>query len=331
MSLLGPADTCREPRHVMRVTSAFVFGATGQVGYFLVPQLVERGFKVFALTRKQVTCGEGDHPRLRWLTYTPMKLLALLGQNSGAAIYLGPLPSVLPVLADLHRLGVWRLIAFGTTSGFYKRASADPDERQSISEIIAAEDQLASLCQPYGIRWTLFRPTLIYGCGRDGNITFIANWVRRFGFFPLFAEGRGLRQPVHAADLAQACVDALENERTFDKAYDLSGGSTVSYGEMVEAVFQRLGRPARVPRTPLWLFRTAIRLARRVPGFAGISPEMATRMGVDMCFDHAEATADFGYAPRAFSLDDLALAGPVSKGEANASRFGRGQGAAERV
>ena len=211
------------------------------------------------------------------------------------------------VVPALHKLGVKRLIAFGTTSRFYKHASADPDERKLMRDIIAADEQFATECRLRHIRWTLFRPTLIYGCGRDRNITFIANWIRRFGFFPLSADGRGLRQPVHAADLAKACSDALDNPRTFDRAYNLSGGSTLTYRAMVEVVFHGLGRRPRLLRLPLGLFRAAIRLARSLPGFADISTEMATRMGVDMCFDHGDATADFGFAPRPFTLDDLAL------------------------
>jgi hypothetical protein len=36
---------------------------------------------------------------------------------------------------------------------------------------------------------------------------------------------------------------------------------------------------------------------------------MAARMGEDMCFDHQDAARDFGFCPRPFSLDDLAVGG----------------------
>ncbi len=120
-----------------------------------------------------------------------------------------------------------------------------------MQSFIAAEDELPARCEALGIAWTLFRPTLVYGCGRDGNITFIASCIRRFGFFPLAGGGRGLRQPVHAADLAQACADALDNPRTHAKAYNLSGGSTVTYRQMAEAVFRQLGRPILTPHVPV--------------------------------------------------------------------------------
>lgn len=116
-----------------------------------------------------------------------------------------------------------------------------------------------------------------------------------------------MRQPVHAADLAQACTDALDNPRTHAKAYNLSGGSTVTYRQMAEAVFRQLGRPILTPRVPVAVFRAAIAVARWLPRLRGLSSEMATRMTSDMCFDHEEATRDFGFQPRPFSLDSLAV------------------------
>ncbi len=99
----------------------------------------------------------------------------------------------------------------------------------------------------------------------------------------------------------------MGNPRTHGKAYNLSGGNVVSYREMVEAVFRQLGRPVRTPHVPVALLRAAIAVAKKLPTLHGLSGEMATRMSSDLCFDHQEATRDFGFQPRPFSLDDLAV------------------------
>ncbi len=62
----------------------------------------------------------------------------------------------------------------------------------------------------HGVEWIILRPTLIYGLGRDKNIAEIARFVRRFGFSPLFGKAKGLRQPLHAQDVAGACIAALD-------------------------------------------------------------------------------------------------------------------------
>jgi nucleoside-diphosphate-sugar epimerase len=292
-----------------RLRSVLVLGATSQIGFFLLPLLAQRGIEVAALTRRPDLPRGCPQPGVRWHTYSTQALAASLAEAGrfDAAVCLAPLPGLLPLLDDLAGLGVRRLVAFGTTARFYKSASADPGERHLMQELVAAEAELPGRCEALDIAWTLFRPTLVYGCGRDGTIMFIAWFVRRFGFFPLSQGGRGLRQPVHAADLARACAEVLDNPRTCRKAYDLSGGTTVTYRQMVEAVFRQLGRPALTPPVPFGVFRTAIAVAKRLPRLRGLSAPMAARMGSDMCFDHQEATQDFGFHPRPFGLDDLAI------------------------
>jgi nucleoside-diphosphate-sugar epimerase len=291
------------------VRRAVVLGARSQIGFFLLPRLAEGKLEVVALTRGDVA---GDQPAsagLIWRQYSPAALTSSIGDCTPVptVFFLAALPLLPPLIPDFARLGVQRLIAFGTTGRFYKTESADTQERSYIRQLIAAEEEVAGLCERHAIAWTVFRPTLIYGCGRDRNINFIAKFVRRFAFFPLFAGGRGLRQPVHADDLAQACMQALDNRSTYGKAYTLSGGSVVTYREMVEAVFAQLGKPARMLEVPLGLFHATIWLAKKLPRLRGLSTEMATRMGIDMCFDHQAATADFGYRPRPFGLDALSL------------------------
>src|SRR5207248_1766019 len=139
------------------------------------------------------------------------------------------------------------------------------------------------------IQWTIFRPTLIYGGGLDGNVTAIADFIHRFGFFPVAGEGRGRRQPVHADDLADACVKALECRPAFGRAYDLVGGTTLEYRAMVEAVARGIGREPRIVRLPPSLLRLMAGRGRR---------EIVRRMAEDLAFDSTEAVRDFGYSPR---------------------------------
>ena len=40
-----------------------------------------------------------------------------------------------------------------------------------------------------------------------------------------------------------------------------------------------------------------------LPGKENVTPEMALRMNMDLCFDHSDATRDFGFSPRGFHLN----------------------------
>ena len=98
----------------------------------------------------------------------------------------------------------------------------------------------------------------------------------------------------------QACVLSLAAPASCNKTYNLSGGETLTYIEMVKRIFETLGRQPRFIRIPLTAFRLAVKLARLHPRFAHLTPDMALRMEANLVFDHSDATRDFGYRPGMF-------------------------------
>lgn len=284
------------------VRKVIVTGATSMIGHFLLPRLVEAGYEVHAVSRGHVINPGTAVANVTWhqadITH-PEQLPRL---DAVALIHLGPLWLLPPLLPTLNALKIGRVIGFGSTSRFSKAASADAGERDLVAHLAGAEDRIKQLGGSLGIRWTVFRPTLIYDGVRDKNVTVIARFIRRYGFFPLPGEAAGLRQPVHADDLAAACVSCINHTPTFNKAYNLSGGETISYRQMVERIFLSLGKQPRFVHIPLGLFRMAIRIVSVLPSKRGLTGEMVTRMNIDLAFDHAEAARDFGFAPRSFNL-----------------------------
>jgi len=216
-------------------------------------------------------------------------------------IHAGPLALTLPWLAFAAQAGVKRLIAFSSTSIFTKIDSSSADERNLIANLQETEHTLAATCQRFNIHWTIFRPTMIYGNGMDQNISFIMKTVDRFGFFPIAGAGSGLRQPVHADDLAQAALHATTQKVAFNRSYNLSGGETLSYKAMVERIFLALDKqPTIIPIHPK-LYKLAIFILKKTaPRYAFVQPSMVDRMAMNMVFDHTEASRDFDYAPRTF-------------------------------
>jgi hypothetical protein len=197
--------------------------------------------------------------------------------------------------------GIKRIVAVSSTSLFVKGDSSDPHEQEIASSLLKGEQQLIEWANANGIEWIILRPTLIYGNGRDKNISEIANFIRRFGFFPIFGQACGLRQPVHADDVAVACLDALRGgSEVANHAYNLSGGETLTYRAMVVRVFSALGLRPRLVKIPLRFFRFSISILHLFPRYRHWTTAMAQRMNQDLCFDHSEASHDFGYLPRIF-------------------------------
>jgi len=126
-----------------------------------------------------------------------------------------------------------RVVLFTTSSISTKASSPDPEERAGIAAYARAERDVTTCCDGLGVTRTVLRPTIIYDEGKDNNLTRIARLIARLGFFPLCGRGLGLRQPVHAEDCAIAAVNAAQSIRAENKIYELPGGETITYREMI--------------------------------------------------------------------------------------------------
>jgi nucleoside-diphosphate-sugar epimerase len=280
-----------------------VTGATSPVGRGLVDKLVTAGWVVHAIGRgAPQPCSS-----CIWHQCDLTKQRALPSFSARVLFHIASIWLLPSRIEQFHKNGVRRIITFSSTSRFSKANSSSPAE-QAVAETLArAEHSVAATCERLGIAYTIFRPTLIYGAGQDRNIADIARFVRRFGIFPMLGKGIGLRQPVHAADLAQACILAADTPASFNQVYNLSGGETLTYRQMVERVFQAMEKRGRVVSVPPPLFRLTIRLAQLSPKYRHLKQEMAMRMDRDLCFDHRAAARDFGFAPRPFVVDQQEL------------------------
>jgi uncharacterized protein YbjT (DUF2867 family) len=124
----------------------------------------------------------------------------------------------------LESCGLRRLLVLSSTSRFTKDDSSDVQEQAIAQRLADAEAQAQAWAASRGVEWVILRPTLIYGLGRDKNLCEMARFVRRFGFFPLLGAAQGLRQPIHAQDVASACLAALRAPAAANRAYNISGG-----------------------------------------------------------------------------------------------------------
>jgi nucleoside-diphosphate-sugar epimerase len=265
----------------MTACPVLVLGATGQIGRCLLRRLAATGRPAIAICRRpDPALGPAAEWRASDLT-RPIDLGKLMPAAAIHATGAWLLPPQLPVL---RQAGVERLVCFSSTSMLAKAASPSAREREVARLLAQAETAVATA----GIPWTLLRPALIYGLGLDRNVTAAARFIRRWHCFPLGGPGRGLRQPVHADDLAAAALAALDLPAAEGRSFNLGGGETLTYREMIERVFEALGQRQRFIRLPL---------LARLPGKIGA---MAQRMEQDLAFDEGAYWTLAGLAPRRF-------------------------------
>lgn len=280
-----------------------VIGATSLIGRLLLPQLISDGYEVKAFTRRDPV--EEFGTGVEWLQLSnsaPYFYSQDIDITISHWICLAPvwvLPEYLPML---NTYGVRRIVALSSTSLFTKNDSSDSSEQETACMLAEGEEMLCAWAERSAVEWLILRPTLVYGLGQDKNISEIAQFIHRFGFFPLAGKAQGLRQPVHAADVANACRTALLNSDVTNHAYNIPGGETLAYREMVVRIFTALGRPVRALTVPLWVFRACILFLRQFQRYRHWTASMAMRMSLDLVFDYGDAERDLSYSPRSFML-----------------------------
>lgn len=278
-----------------------VLGATSLVGHWLLPRLVHAGHRIHAIGRHAAPADLVDGAVWHRCDVTDAQDANALPACT-AAVSLLPLWLLPPAIPVLAAQGCRRIVAFGSTSVLTKVDSADPQERRLAERLASAEQAVIEAAARHGLSLCLLRPTMIYDGMRDKNVKQLRDLLRRYRCFPLFGGGSGLRQPVHADDLAAAAIAALALPAGTSTTYTLSGGETLRYRDMIRRIAAADGLHPLLIDVPTVLIRPAVALARLFPRFRELNAAMLTRMNRDLVFDHADAARDFGFAPRPFTL-----------------------------
>jgi len=283
-----------------------ILGATSLVGRCLLPLLKQHKWQIRAFSRRLVPVTTGDDQDIHWIRLHDPANEGIPSCDIRERIEFWICAAPLWVFPDyfpmLEKHGVRRVIALSSTSRFTKMDSSESEEQLVARRLSEAEDKLQAWATDKGISWVILRPTMVYGLGRDKNISEIIRLIRRLNFFPLVGRAGGFRQPVHAEDVAMACLAVLQTTGVVNHAYNLSGAETLHYREMIERLFVAIGRRPRLIPVPLLMFRIAAKLVHCIPRYRNWNAQMAERMSMDLVFDHTDAIRDFNYSPRPFTL-----------------------------
>ncbi len=95
----------------------------------------------------------------------------------------------------------------------------------------------------------------------------------------LIGNGTSKINPIHGADLAEACVKAADSQ---DQEIPIGGPAIYSYREIAELAFDVLSKPPKIRRIPAWLIECAAPLMRPFSAkYYAVAAGMATIMQRD--------------------------------------------------
>jgi len=289
-----------------------VTGASGFVGRAVVRELLSRGHEVHALVHSR---GVGiDGVRTFPGNILDAEALARAMDGCAGAVHLVGIIRERPergvtfksihdegtatVVAAARRAGVDRLVHM---SALGARADAPAEYHRTKH---AGEQHVRNS----GLKWTIFRPSLIHGPDSEFIQMETALALKRMApylFMPYFGRGllgrrgTGAVQPVYVGDVARLFADAFEKDLAIGRSYDVGGPDRLTWPELhriCSAVMAGRARAA-VP-VPAW---AALALARIMP--ASSLPfgrdEVMMSLEDNVC-DIAPLVRDFGFAPQPF-------------------------------
>lgn len=268
-----------------------VVGASSQIGLFLLPMLAGRGVRVQALSRSTHMDSDG----VTWLRGSLPDPPPQIGADAASIISFGPLDALAAWLERASLPALRRVIATSSMSAESKTDSPVAAERAVAQRLRSGEAALARACEKRGVAWTVLRPTLIYGAGMDRSLTPLARRAMRMRVFAL-PPGRGLRQPVHAQDIALAVVAALQRPQSAGRVIPIGGGERISAAQM----FARVRGSLPVYALPLPVPRFVAAIAR------GLLPNLRgplSRLDQDLIADNSELESLLDVHPRGFAAD----------------------------
>ncbi|MHC1654141.1 SDR family oxidoreductase [Stenotrophomonas maltophilia] len=269
--------------------TVLVSGATSQIGRFLLPRLVQAGRQVQAVSRQPQPAQDG----VQWLCGDLAGALDSVPSPHWRAIAsFGPLEGLAAWLGRQATAPARQVIATSSMSVLSKQDSAQADEQDVVAMLQRGEAGLIAQAERLGMAWTILRPTLIYGAGIDRSITPIVQRALRLRVFPI-PLADGLRQPVHADDIARAVLACITTGAGAARVLEIGGGERLPYHAMFRRVHASLSQTTLALPLPGGTLRGLAALLPRARG-------PVSRLQQDLTADNGPLQALLGVQPRPF-------------------------------
>lgn len=236
-----------------------VAGATGYLGAYVAKEFKARGYFVRALVRSskklnglwescdEIVEGQITEPKTLDDVCDGIDLVfssvGITRQKDGLTFKDVDYQGNTNLLEGAIKAGVKKFV--------YVSAFNGPNLRHL--DIIDAHEAFVDELKATDIEYSVLRPT-----GYFSDMGEVFDMARK-GRVWLIGSGDNRLNPIHGADLAVACVDAMEGNVA---EIDVGGPQIYTWHEVAALAFGILDRPAKVSRVPDWLMWSVVQLVK---------------------------------------------------------------------
>jgi len=273
----------------------FVTGATGFTGSRVVPLLLKNGFEVRCLHRPSSDRSPLDDLDIDWVLGDVSDTESLTSAMQGADVLVniaslgfGHADSIIRAARDS---GIKRAIFISTTAIFTQLNASSKKVR------VAAELAI----ETSGLKYTILRPTMIYGSPRDRNMWRLIRFMRVLPIIPIFGDGKYLQQPIFVDDVAAAVLGCLKSDVTLGKSYNIAGMHPLTYNEVIDTIAQAMNKRVWKLHIPSKTVVSLLKFFEKIHIPFPIKSEQVLRLNENKDFSYAEADRDFEFGPLSFA------------------------------
>jgi NADH dehydrogenase len=283
-----------------------VTGATGYIGSRLVKRLVKDGNKVRALVVKndplmsnlkdvdcEVVKGDITQKETLRLSFEGIKtvfhLAAVLVSHRPDIFYKINYEGTKNVVNTAIECNVEHFVYLSAAAAAYK-------ERTSYGESKLKSESLMQ--EKKNTKFTIVRPTIIYGEGGSQELKIYIENINRVPFFLLLVGGgKARKRPVCINDVVDGLALIANNQLTYEKIYNFSGGTDISMRDFTALICKTFGIRRFMVSVPMWLSYFLAGILKMFVSCPVLRKDTILGVTMDANFSFKEAKNDIGYNP----------------------------------
>lgn len=236
-----------------------VAGATGYLGRYILKELKQQGYWVRALARNaeklddlkdciddlyeaEVTKPESLNHACDQIDIV-ISSLGITRQKDGLTYM------------DVDYRGNANLLELAVRRKVEKFIYVSVLKGQSMTHLkmVNAKELFVDELKASGLDYAVIRPTGFF----SDMLEFLK--MAKKGRVSLFGKGDNKINPIHGADLAEVCVNAIKEPK---KEINAGGPTVYTYNEIARLAFSVLGKEVKISRVPLWIKNIMLYLMR---------------------------------------------------------------------
>ncbi len=236
-------------------------GSTGYLGGFILKELLNRGYETRTITRNEEKLPNSAIKNSKLeiveaeLTVpksiknccrnvdTVISTVGITTQKDGLTYMDVDYQANLNLLEEAKRSGVKKFIYTSVLKG----------DKLTNLKVCEAKEKFVSALRNSGLDYCIIRPN-----GFFSDMSKLYEMAKK-GRVYLFGNGEYKANPIHGADLAEICVNALKSN---EKEISIGGPQTLTHNQIAKIAFSVANKKPKITYIPNWIRETIVGLLR---------------------------------------------------------------------